>query len=464
VVQAAMGGSVGGALAGAAAPYLAQEIKLKTEGDPYANLMAHAVLGAVLARAGGNSALAGAAGAVAAEKTAQLIKESLYGGVSNENLSEAQKQTISSLSTLAAGLSGSLVGKDALNAVAAAQVGKNAVENNLLANKYGVKKLDKASLELYEKLKEADIGSIDDLQKRYKGCAGDGACERDIRNEYRNQENEAGKKLLGLYQIGKLTRDEYNVFVADYSIAMLEGVKEGQRNGEGAGFLDIYSLSGADWAPAGVIGNPYVDAIRASEKIAEWKRQGLSDEKIVTRAQLDGLIGSNLAPVDVPGVINLVDNGASREEVLKFAAAIALGKALGGTKGTGTGKAPYTSTVSPDAEAGMPYAHPVKEPGAKDAVPQIKAGAAGGETAGKAFPQAVKDAAKAENPRSTCVYCRIDGTGTQVDHAIPKARGGDATLENAQMACPHCNASKGARDFPVNPPPGYRGEWPPSHW
>ncbi|NWA64880.1 hemagglutinin repeat-containing protein [Pseudomonas reactans] len=464
VVQAAMGGSVGGALAGAAAPYLAQEIKLKTEGDPYANLMAHAVLGAVLARAGGNSALAGAAGAVAAEKTAQLIKESLYGGVSNENLSEAQKQTISSLSTLAAGLSGSLVGKDALNAVAAAQVGKNAVENNLLANKYGVKKLDKASLELYEKLKEADIGSIDDLQKRYKGCAGDGACERDIRNEYRNQENEAGKKLLGLYQIGKLTRDEYNVFVADYSIAMLEGVKEGQRNGEGAGFLDIYSLSGADWAPAGVIGNPYVDAIRASEKIAEWKRQGLSDEKIVTRAQLDGLIGSNLAPVDVPGVINLVDNGASREEVLKFAAAIALGKALGGTKGTGTGKTPYTSTVSPDAEAGMPYAHPVKESGAKDAVPQIKAGAAGGETAGKAFPQAVKDAAKAENPRSTCVYCRIDGTGTQVDHAIPKARGGDATLENAQMACPHCNASKGARDFPVNPPPGYRGEWPPSHW
>ncbi len=334
VVQAAVGGSVGGALAGAAAPYLAQTVKKVTEGDPNANLMAHAVLGAVLARAGGNSALAGAAGAVVAEKTAQLIKEKLYGDVSNEHLTQEQKQTISSLSTLAAGLSGSVVGKDALNAVAAAQVGKNAVENNLLANKYGVKKLDKASLELYEKLKEADIGSIDDLQERYKGCAGDGACERDIRNEYRYQENEAGKKLLGLYQSGELTRDQYNVLVVDYAIAMLEGVKEGQRNGEGAGFLDIYSLSGTDWAPAGVIGNPYVDAIRTSEKIAEWKRQGLSDEKIVTLAQQDGLIGSNLAPVDVPGVINLVDNGASREDVLKFAAAVALGKALG-AKATG---------------------------------------------------------------------------------------------------------------------------------
>jgi len=80
-----------------------------------------------------------------------------------------------------------------------------------------------------------------------------------------------------------------------------------------------------------VIGNPYVDAIRTSEKIAEWKRQGLSKEKIVTLAQQDGLIGSNLAPVDVPGVINLVDNGA-REDVLKFAAAIAFGKAVGGAK------------------------------------------------------------------------------------------------------------------------------------
>ena len=138
VVQAAMGGSVGGALAGAAAPYLAQTVKQMTEGDPNANLMAHAVLGAVLARAGGNSALAGAAGAVAAQGTEQLIRETLYGGASNAELTQEQKATISSLSTLAAGLSGSLVGKDALNAVAAAQVGKNAVENNHLSILEGI--------------------------------------------------------------------------------------------------------------------------------------------------------------------------------------------------------------------------------------------------------------------------------------------------------------------------------------
>jgi filamentous hemagglutinin len=41
---------------------------------------------------------------------------------------------------------------------------------------------------------------------------------------------------------------------------------------------------------------------------------------------------------------------------------------------------------------------------------------------------------------------------------------GNSTLENAQLACPHCNASKGARDFPVTPPAGYRGSWPPQWW
>ncbi|MBI6631740.1 hemagglutinin repeat-containing protein [Pseudomonas paralactis] len=133
IVQGIAGGNVGAAIAGASAPYLAQQVKDLTAGDDAANLMAHAVLGAVLARAGGNSALVGAGGAVAAEATARLIRSELYGNVSNDDLTAEQKQTISALSTLAAGVAGSAVGKDALSAVAAAQVGKNAVENNSLS-------------------------------------------------------------------------------------------------------------------------------------------------------------------------------------------------------------------------------------------------------------------------------------------------------------------------------------------
>lgn len=100
---------------------------------------------------------------------------------------------------------------------------------------------------------------------------------------------------------------------------------------------------------------------------------------------------------------------------------------------------------------------------AEDATPLIKAGSSGGETAGKAFPQSIRQQALEENP-STCVYCHMETDSPQVDHAIPRAQGGNATLENAQTTCGWCNASKGARDFPVNPPPGYEGAWPPEWW
>ncbi|NIG76584.1 VENN motif pre-toxin domain-containing protein [Klebsiella sp. Ap-873] len=55
----------------------------------------------------------------------------MYPGIKREDLSEEQKQTISALSTLAAGLAGN----STADVVAGAQTGKNAVENNYLSNK-----------------------------------------------------------------------------------------------------------------------------------------------------------------------------------------------------------------------------------------------------------------------------------------------------------------------------------------
>jgi hypothetical protein len=66
--------------------------------------------------------------------------------------------------------------------------------------------------------------------------------------------------------------------------------------------------------------------------------------------------------------------------------------------------------------------------------------------------------------RARSTDCRREGTGTQVDHAISRKNMGNATLDNAQLACPHCNASKGAGTFPKTPAPGYEGPWPPPHW
>ncbi|WP_459514581.1 VENN motif pre-toxin domain-containing protein, partial [Erwinia amylovora] len=93
-----------------------------------ANLMAHAVVGAVVAQASGHSALAGAAGATAGE----FIAQQLYPGTDRNQLTEEQKQTVSTLGTLAAGLAGGLTGGSAADTVAGAQAGKNAVENNWL--------------------------------------------------------------------------------------------------------------------------------------------------------------------------------------------------------------------------------------------------------------------------------------------------------------------------------------------
>jgi hypothetical protein len=95
--------------------------------------------------------------------------------------------------------------------------------------------------------------------------------------------------------------------------------------------------------------------------------------------------------------------------------------------------------------------------------PPIKAGSATAGTAGKKSSERVRNAALQENP-DTCAYCRMTTDAPQVDHAIPRSRGGEATLENAQATCQLCNSSKGARDVPVTPPSGYRHPWPPPWW
>ena len=98
-----------------------------------ANLMAHALLGAIEAYATGNNAAAGAAGAVSGELAAKVISEQLY-QKSPEQLTEAQKQTVTALSQLASGLAGGLISDSAAGAINAAEIGKRAVENNFSLN------------------------------------------------------------------------------------------------------------------------------------------------------------------------------------------------------------------------------------------------------------------------------------------------------------------------------------------
>lgn len=79
-----------------------------------------------------------------------------------------------------------------------------------------------------------------------------------------------------------------------------------------------------------------------------------------------------------------------------------------------------------------------------------KLGEAGGPGAGKRFSPSVMNAVRTES-NDTCVFC---GTQTErtpgpnqsnIDHAIPKSRNGNNTLNNAQNTCRTCNLEKGTQ-------------------
>ena len=123
---------VGQAAVGLASPYLNAEIKKHTEGDTQANLIAHALLGAVEAAATGNNVLAGAAAGAGSEAAADFIVKTLYKGKSTQDLTEAEKQNVTLLSQLASGLASGLIGDSTQSAAVGADIGKRAVENNFL--------------------------------------------------------------------------------------------------------------------------------------------------------------------------------------------------------------------------------------------------------------------------------------------------------------------------------------------
>jgi hypothetical protein len=85
-----------------------------------------------------------------------------------------------------------------------------------------------------------------------------------------------------------------------------------------------------------------------------------------------------------------------------------------------------------------------------------KSGEAGGPGAGRDFSPSTKDAART----GRCVFCgekttREPGPSqSTIDHAVPKSRGGNNTVNNAQETCRTCNLKKGKQttdEFLQNP-------------
>ncbi|WP_053014222.1 MULTISPECIES: hemagglutinin repeat-containing protein [Xenorhabdus] len=142
-LQGLAGGDIPSAIASGAAPYLANGVKALTYNgkDHYdeltpaekaTNLMAHAILGGVIAEMKGGSATAGATGAVSGELAASAIMSVLYGDKTSGELSPAEKEIISNLSTLAGGIAAGLATDSTAGGVVGAQSAKNAIESNYL--------------------------------------------------------------------------------------------------------------------------------------------------------------------------------------------------------------------------------------------------------------------------------------------------------------------------------------------
>ncbi len=129
-LQGLAGGGITEAAAGAASPYLAQMVKQQTDEGP-SRVLAHALVQGALAAAQNKNAMVGATGAATGELVG-IIAAARYNKEVSQ-LSESEKETVSTLATLAAGLAGGLTGDSTASTLAGAQTGKTVVENNLLA-------------------------------------------------------------------------------------------------------------------------------------------------------------------------------------------------------------------------------------------------------------------------------------------------------------------------------------------
>lgn len=198
------GGNMNAALAGAAAPYLAEQVKKQVgEDNIAANAIAHAIVGGVVAELSGGNGLAGAAGAASGELAARALMAEMYPGKTASQLSEEEKQKISALATLAAGLAGGLAGDNTASALAGAQTGKNAVENNLFAvDMYALdKKIKEAKAkgeDINPILEEARKKAAEEREKETIACQ----AKPDICGFSRDPVNDAYNELLenGIWQ------------------------------------------------------------------------------------------------------------------------------------------------------------------------------------------------------------------------------------------------------------------------
>ncbi|MBS9440041.1 hemolysin BL-binding protein [Photorhabdus noenieputensis] len=218
----------------------------------------------------------------------------LYGdGAKVSELTEEQKQTISTLSTLAAGLAGGIAGDSTASALTGAQAGKNAVDNNHL--------------------------SVDQNRSRSEelvNCQGDSSCRATVRDKYRQEYDKVQERIAtcsGADQCVAVAK-ELRALQGDYSAR----ISEIQEKARMQGLDSLTPAEVREWADLrGAMSN--IDASR---------------NLVLHRAQVTG--GSEETTQEIVKIMGQTGIAAS--------AGVAGGISKSGAKGrgdVGKGKQPY---------------------------------------------------------------------------------------------------------------------------
>ncbi|MCO6506704.1 MAG: VENN motif pre-toxin domain-containing protein [Snodgrassella sp.] len=113
---------------------MGQYFKGKDAEGSTVHLVAHAVLGAAVAAAGGNNALAGGLAAAGAEATAPIVSKWLY-GKNPADLTADEKATVSAIAGLTGAATGAAVGGNMADEAQRYQAAYSAVNNHFKISK-----------------------------------------------------------------------------------------------------------------------------------------------------------------------------------------------------------------------------------------------------------------------------------------------------------------------------------------
>ncbi|WP_303819853.1 VENN motif pre-toxin domain-containing protein [Actinobacillus minor] len=186
VVSTVLAGSPAEQIAVAAlSPTLNNQIHALTKDDnsKVTNILAHAVLGAIEAKAAGVNGASGAIAAAGAEIIAHTLAEQLYGvdGKTKtiDDLTQEEKQNILTLSQIGSAIAGGMTADSGYAAGVSGEIGKRAVENNYLSKQ-----------------------DWQNYQSEIRQCGGDRSCVIAVNDKYEKIDQENSKAIEAACKLG----------------------------------------------------------------------------------------------------------------------------------------------------------------------------------------------------------------------------------------------------------------------